>query len=156
MRKSLIFYFIILFITLILMFEVINNATFLFYFFCFVILLGFFLIVFNKKYGKILLIVGFGIFSAWIIYYFIYQYQSEIAYKKIISIPKEQLKSFYRTKDYKYIPDSLIYTWIGIFPQKIKIVERNNIMEINAVGWKGNSVFGYYDIVDDEYITSIK
>ncbi|MBK8808982.1 MAG: hypothetical protein IPO21_21065 [Bacteroidales bacterium] len=143
-------------VTLILMFEVIQNASFLFFTLCALMILGIFFMIMQKSIGKIFLTIGLGIISSWIIYYVVYQHQSRVAFEKIKAIHKEQIIGFYSTNNYEFIPESKQYTWIGILPRKIKIIEDNKGDGRKLVGWRGNSVFGYYNIAEDRYSTSIK
>lgn len=77
--------------------------------------------------------------------------ETNVAYSKIKSIPKEKLVDFYNTNDINIIPEHARRTWIGIRYKKIDIVTENSVRKIRAVGWKGNSVFGYYNIDENDY-----
>jgi len=64
------------------------------------------------------------------------------------------LTQFYQTKDIQTIPSNRRHAWIGIRYKEIGIVSENRIGKINAVGWRGNSVFAYYDFNEKDYIES--
>ena len=81
----------------------------------------------------------------------IVMYETDIAYAKLKSIPIDNLTQFYNTKDIQTIPKEKRRTWIGVRYKEIGIVTENRIREINAVGWRGNSVFAYYDFDEKEY-----
>ena len=80
--------------------------------------------------------------------------ETDLAYSKITSIPKDNLIEFYNTKDINLIPKDKRYTWIGAFYKEIGIIKENRGGEIKAVGWRGSTVFAYYYILDDEYSAS--
>ena len=75
-------------------------------------------------------------------------HETDIAFSKLNSIPKKDLIKFYESRDPSIIPESQRYTWSGVFYKEIDIVN------INAVGWKGNTVFAYYNIENDSYSAS--
>jgi hypothetical protein len=143
-------------ICLILMLELIENGSYFYAIFILCLSIGLVSFFKHKKTGKILLTFSVGIISAWILFYIIYQYQSKVSYNKIKSIPKNDLINFIKTKNYTNIPESKRYTWIGILPRKLKVIERNKTESIKGAGWMNNSIFAYYNYTEDKYITSIK
>ncbi len=80
--------------------------------------------------------------------------ETDLAYSKITSIPKDRLIEYYKTKDLNVIPENKRRTWIGVLYREIEIVDRNRSGRINAVGWKGNSVFAYYNITENVFSAS--
>jgi hypothetical protein len=119
--------------------------------------LFFFLKYFNfssLKSSIVLVIILTSIFPTYILTASIIMYETNLAYSKINSIPKEKLKEFYKTKNIKSIPEDKRRAWIGIFYREINIVSKNRVRKIKAVGWKGTSVFAYYDLDKDDYAGS--
>ena len=111
---------------------------------------GLFLLLKRKNFyglrSKVISIILFtSLFPTWILSAIIIMEETNVAYSKIKSIPKEKLVYFYNTNDISIIPEHARRTWIGIRYEKIDIVTKR------AVGWKGNSVFGYYNIDEDDY-----
>ena len=80
--------------------------------------------------------------------------ETDLAYSKITSIPKERLAEYYKTKDLNIIPEDKRRTWIGVLYREIEIVDSNRSGNIKAVGWKGNSVFAYYNLMEDDFSAS--
>ncbi|WP_445456432.1 hypothetical protein [Flavobacterium sp. HNIBRBA15423] len=78
-------------------------------------------------------------------------YETDLAYAKIKSIPIDNLVQFYNTKDIQKIPQEKLRAWIGVRYKEIGIVSKNRIRTINAVGWRGNSVFAYYDFDEKKF-----
>jgi hypothetical protein len=118
--------------------------------------IGLFLLLKRKSfYGltpKVIFVILFtSLIPTWILSTLIIMEETNVAYSKIKSIPKEKLVEFYNTNDINIIPEHARRTWIGIRYQKIDIVSENRIRNIRAVGWRGSSVFGYYDIDEDNY-----
>ena len=78
-------------------------------------------------------------------------YETDLAYAKLKSIPIDNLIQFHNTKDIQAIPQEKRRAWIGVRYKEIEIVSKNRVGSINAVGWRGNSVFAYYDIDEKKY-----
>ena len=78
-------------------------------------------------------------------------YETAIAYARLKSIPIDNLTQFYNTKDIQTIPQEKRRAWIGVRYKEIGIVSEDRIRKINAVGWRGNSVFAYYDFDEKKY-----
>ena len=115
----------------------------------------FYFLKYRKFYGlkssAILVIILTSIFPTYILTASIIMTETDIAYSKVKSIPKENLIEFYETNDINSIPPDKRRTWIGVFYRKIDKVSKNRVRNIKAVGWKGCSVFAYYDIDEDDY-----
>lgn len=117
-------------------------------------------LLFKRKYSKTLnnrIILGLillSILSSYILMAIIQIAETNTAYNKVKSIPKETLITFYNTGNINIIPKKNRRTWIGIFYKEISLVKENRIEKIKAVGWRGNTVFSYYDIVEDDFIAS--
>lgn len=136
--------------------EYISNGSFLF---SLTIILGFIGFVFIlipqvRLIGKISLTLFSSLICVFFLAMIIGMAQTDIAYSKITSIPKDNLIQYYETKDINLIPKKYRYTWIGAFYRKIDIVPRNRVNTIKAVGWRHNTVFSYYDIEEDDYVGS--
>ncbi|UII27529.1 hypothetical protein LVD15_03600 [Fulvivirga maritima] len=79
-------------------------------------------------------------------------YETNVAYSKLKSIPIESLIKFQETKDVQNIPQENRRAWIGVRYREIRIVSKSGkIRDISAVGWRGNSVFAYYDFDEQRY-----
>ena len=119
-------------------------------FYCFLLYYDFF------KFINIIipLIILLSIIPTYILTYSIIMLETDIAFKKIQSIPKKSLIEYYQKKDIDKIPKNCQRTWIGIRYRQIGVVNKNRNGKINAIGWKGNSVFAYYKLTEDEYYGS--
>ena len=106
---------------------------------------------YGLKPGLILVILSISILPTYILTASIIMAETDLAYSKIRSIPKENLIEFYKTNDINSIPQNKRRTWIGVFNREIDIVSKNRVRNIKAVGWKGKSVFAYYDLDEDDY-----
>ena len=95
-----------------------------------------------------------SLFFTWILMASIIMYQTDVASDKLKSISVDDLAQFYDTRDVQTIPQSKRRTWIGVRYKEIGIVSENRMGSINAVGWKGNSVFAYYDFDEKRYSAS--
>ena len=109
---------------------------------------------FGLKSNIILVIIFTSLFPTYILTASIVIYETNVSYSKIKSIPKDKLIEFYISNDINTIPKDKRRAWIGILYRKINIVSENRIDRIKAVGWRGNSVFAYYNIEEDDYIVS--
>lgn len=92
-----------------------------------------------------------SLFFTYILMASIIIYETDVAYAKLKSIPIDNLTQFYNTKNIQTIPQEKRRAWIGVRYKEIGIVSKNRIGKINAVGWRGNSVFAYYDFNEKEY-----
>ena len=106
------------------------------------------------KPSTIPVIIISSLFFTHILIAIIIIYETDIAYAKLKSIPMDNLTKFYNTNDIQTIPQAKRRTWIGVRYTEIGIVSKNRIEKINAVGWKGNSVFAYYDFDKKRYTGS--
>ncbi|HAN79042.1 MAG TPA: hypothetical protein DCQ31_15365 [Bacteroidales bacterium] len=111
-------------------------------------------ILFELKPSAFIAIIISSLFFTYISTASIIIYETNEAYAKLKSIPIENLTQFYQTKDIQTIPSNRRHAWIGIRYKEIGIVSENRIGKINAVGWRGNSVFAYYDFNEKDYIES--
>ena len=109
---------------------------------------------YNLKSNIIIIIIITSLFPTYILTASIMIYETDIAYSKIKSIPKENLIEFYNTNDINAIPQEKRHVWIGVLYKEINRVNTNGIGNIKAVGWKGHSVFAYYIINEDDYYGS--
>jgi len=106
---------------------------------------------FGLKPIAIPVIIISSIFFTYILMASIITYETAIAYARLKSIPIDNLTQFYNTKDIQTIPQEKRRAWIGVRYKEIGIVSENRIRKINAVGWRGNSVFAYYDFDEKKY-----
>ena len=106
---------------------------------------------FELKPSAFAVIIISSLFFTYISMVSIIIYETDIAYAKLKSIPVDNLTQFYNTKNIQTIPQEKRRAWIGIRYKEIGIVSENRIGKINAVGWRGNSVFAYYDFDEKKY-----
>ncbi len=118
----------------------------------------FYFLKYHKFYrlqsGVILGIILTSLIPTYILTASIVTTQTDIAYSKVKSIPKENLIEFYNTNNINAIPRNKRRVWIGVFYKNITVVSENKLKNIKAVGWQGNSVFAYYNIEEDAYVGS--
>jgi hypothetical protein len=108
----------------------------------------------NFKIELILGAVFVSIIPAYMIMYSLNLSQTNSAYDKVKTIGEEKLTEYFKTNNIQLIPQEKRYTWIGIQYKKINIVENNMNGKIKAVGWKGKSVFAYYNIEEKVIVGS--
>jgi hypothetical protein len=106
---------------------------------------------FGLKPSAIPVIIISSLFFTYILMASIIIYETDVAYAKLKSIPIDNLTQFNNTKDIQTIPQEKRRTWIGVRYKEIGIVSENRIRKTNAVGWRGKSVFAYYDFDEKEY-----
>ncbi len=109
---------------------------------------------YGLKSNIIMIIITISIFPTYLLSASIMMYETDIVYSKIRSIPKDKLIKFYDTNDINVIPQSKRRAWIGVLYREISIISENQISNIKAVGWRGNSVFGYYNLEENNYTAS--
>ena len=109
---------------------------------------------FGLKPRAIPVILISSVFFTYILIASIIIYETDLAYAKLKSIPIDNLVQFHNTNDIQAIPQENRRAWIGARYKEIEIVSKDRIGSINAVGWRGNSVFAYYDIDEKKYTGS--
>jgi len=106
---------------------------------------------FGLKSRIIKFIIITSVFFTYIFMTSIIIYETDLAYAKLKSIPLDNLIQFNNTNDMQAIPQEKRRAWIGVRYKEIGIVTENRIRNINAIGWKGKSVFAYYDFDENKY-----
>ena len=155
-KKVVLTYFSGIMISFILSFEVLDRGDYLFMAMFLGLILGIILVAIKQVFGKYILSLSLAILTSWIAVIVVGQYQSQRTYEVIKSINKNDLINYVESGDINFIPENKRTLWIGLRPQNIKIIKKNRVEKIVAVGWKRKVVFGYYDFTNKKYVTSIK
>lgn len=105
----------------------------------------------NFHFEKLFLLFGVLIVPTYFSFYSLNISQTDWAYNKITKVPIENLEQFAKTKNIELIPKNCRYAWIGCRYKKIDFVKNRKGDKMNAVGWRGKTVFAYYDINEKDF-----
>lgn len=156
MFKKFIFFSLTTLLATILSLEFISSII---YFILIVLISGFIVAVIFKglkheiSYTTIRKLCFLSLFSSYLLFAAITTFQRDVAFDKISSIPKENLKRFYELQEISIIPKDSRYTWMGCWYRQIRIIPEEKFQTKNTkvVGWKHNGIAAYYNLTDDRF-----